>query len=136
MMIVELLLFGLLFQGILAAFVYQDAYQRGDDEGLWTVVTLLFGVIGVLLYLLQRPDEHLSDDERERSASTLGLRVVALYTGSLVVGGFIAFVGAGVYLEQVNAPNGNVVFFPLLCIPPIVLFLYRNRGRVIGAVPP
>jgi len=93
-MVVGILFMALIFQGILAVAVYNDAYQRGDDEGLWVVLTLLFGVLGVLLYLLQRPDERLPADEQEQSASTVGLRIVALYGGA-VIGGVIVAVMIG-----------------------------------------
>jgi len=130
-MVVGILFVVLLFQGMFAIGVYNDAYQRGDDEGVWAVMTLLFGVLGVLMYLLQRPDERLPDDEQEQSASTSGLRVVGLYIGLLVVGFFVAVVTTSIYLQNVEAPNGNVVFFPSLFTPPIALFLYRHGKRIV-----
>jgi len=103
-MVVEIILLGLLFQGMLAFGVYNDAYQRGDDEGLWTVITLLFGVFGVLMYLLQRPDERLPDDEQEQSASTIGLKIVGLYGGA-VIGGVIVAVLMGLVVADTFYSN-------------------------------
>lgn len=103
-MVVEIILLGLLFQGMLAFGVYNDAYQRGDDEGLWLVMTLLFGVLGVLIYLLQRPDERLPDDEQEQSASTVGLKIVGLY-GVAVIGGVIVAVLMGLVVADTFYSN-------------------------------
>jgi len=129
-MVVGILFVALIFQGVLAAAVYSDAYERGDDEGLWLAVTLVLGVVGVLLYLLNRPDERIPEDQQQRSASTVGLKVVGLYIGSLVAGFVLAVITSSIYLQNTMAPNGNVVFFPSLFIPPIILFAYRQRRRI------
>jgi len=44
--------------------VYSDAYKRGGNQYLWTLLTLFTGIIGPILWLLVRPDEKLRKDER------------------------------------------------------------------------
>ncbi|MDS0260888.1 hypothetical protein NDI56_15895 [Haloarcula sp. S1CR25-12] len=96
-MILGLLLIGLFFQGVLAIAVYRDAYSRGVDEGVWTVIAVLFGIVGVLLYLLARPDQTIPEDEREQAASTQGLKTIGVYSVAVIVGVIIAMViGIGV----------------------------------------
>jgi len=135
-MVVAILFVVLILQGVLASFVYRDAHSRGDDEGLWLTVTLILGVVGVLLYLLNRPDERIPEDERQRSASTGGLRLVVLYGGSMIVGGILTVVLLIVYGQLVAIPQSQLATFNLqmtilgVLASPVLLHLYRKRGRI------
>ncbi|NHX41327.1 MULTISPECIES: zinc ribbon domain-containing protein [Haloarcula] len=46
----------LTIQSILAMFVAGDASDRGLNSRFWGVVTFVFGIPGVVIYLLLRPD--------------------------------------------------------------------------------
>jgi ABC-type tungstate transport system substrate-binding protein len=62
-MIVLLMLSGPLYFFMLLG-VYADAYKRGANQYLSTLLTLCTAIVGAILYLLVRPDEKLPKDER------------------------------------------------------------------------
>ena len=50
------LLFSVLFNGLLSLWTNGDCEKRNDpDINVWTLVVLIFGVIGFFIYLLKRP---------------------------------------------------------------------------------
>lgn len=42
----------------LAVWVYKDAKKRGENEVLWLIVFLAGGIIGLIIWLIVRPDEN------------------------------------------------------------------------------
>ena len=59
-----LILFGLVglvaIQVLLAVWIYRDATEREmDSPVLWLIVVLVATVIGLIVYLIVRPDVHL-----------------------------------------------------------------------------
>lgn len=53
-----LCIFGLLVVALniaLLYWVYKDAEKRGASAGAWLIVVFLFGLLGLLLYLIARP---------------------------------------------------------------------------------
>lgn len=42
----------------LAVWVYKDAKKRGEKEVLWLIVFLAGGIIGLIVWLIVRPDEN------------------------------------------------------------------------------
>lgn len=42
----------------LALWVYNDAKKRGENEVLWLIVFLVGGIIGLIIWLIVRPDEN------------------------------------------------------------------------------
>jgi len=141
MVTTSLLLIGLFFQAVLAAFVYQDAYSRGDDEGLWVVMTLLLGIFGVLMYLLSRPDEKIPEDERTHSASSIVLKGLGIYLVSIVGGllvGLIAVLGIDNVVElpqPLMAVLNHAVLLVFLILSPLTLYAFRNIERVNNLLP-
>ena len=42
---------------ILAIWVYRDAKERGMSAALWLIIVLLFGILGLIIYLVVRHDK-------------------------------------------------------------------------------
>jgi len=42
---------------MIAVWVYRDAKSRGMSGGLWLIIVLLFGIIGLIIYLVVRHDK-------------------------------------------------------------------------------
>ena len=45
---------GIIIGGLIAYFVYNDAQKRGMNAVVWAIVGFLFGLIGVIIYLIAR----------------------------------------------------------------------------------
>jgi len=56
MMICSFTLLGFLVQLLIAYWMYKDAKKRGEEEVLWLIVGLIAGIIGLILWLLVRPE--------------------------------------------------------------------------------
>lgn len=47
-------LIGLVIGGLIAAFIYKDANQRGMNAIVWAIFGFLFGLITLIIYLIVR----------------------------------------------------------------------------------
>jgi len=55
-MMCSFILFGFLVQLVIAYWMYKDAKKRKKEEVLWLIVGLIAGIIGLIIWLLVRPD--------------------------------------------------------------------------------
>jgi len=138
-MVVEIILVVLVLQGMLAAAVYSDAYERGDDEGLWVTMTLLLGMFGVLLYLLNRPDKRIPEEERNQSASSIILKVIGIYVLSIIGGALVGTIVAIGFASTVETPQSQLVELAILLVfliaSPLTLYSVRNIEWVNNLLP-
>lgn len=51
-----LIIIPLVIQFVIAYWMYNDAKKRGEKEVLWLIVGLVGGIIGLIIWLLVRPD--------------------------------------------------------------------------------
>ena len=54
------LIFSLIFLGItiyLAVWIYRDAERRGQEPALWLLIFLVSNVLGLIIWLLVRPEK-------------------------------------------------------------------------------
>ncbi len=42
---------------VIGVWMYKDAEKRGKDGALWLIIGLLFGIIGLIIWLIVRPPE-------------------------------------------------------------------------------
>lgn len=54
----------------IGVWMYKDAKKRDENAVLWLIVGLLLGIIGVIIWLIVRPD--MSEVERKRQQSQMG----------------------------------------------------------------
>jgi len=78
-------IFAIFLQLILAVYTAKDARERGDDDTLWFIIVLLFGIFATIIYLLQRNDSRLPESEIPPLKRSGPYKIV-LYTGSAIVG--------------------------------------------------
>ncbi|MBS3781437.1 MAG: hypothetical protein KGY66_05055 [Candidatus Thermoplasmatota archaeon] len=45
-----------LIRFLVAYYIYEDAKKRGEEEMLWLIVGLVAGIIGLIIWLIVRPD--------------------------------------------------------------------------------
>ena len=132
-MVWEIIGVALFIQLLLANAVYKDAYQRGADQGFYTVLVLITGIIGVLFYLIGRPTEKRPPEERNQSETTNTPNVVLWYSGALVVGFVFSIIVVSIYMElsgftQTSAIElPDVIFFSGIFVPPLILYMYRSK---------
>lgn len=62
--IVIILMLGLLFQLVLVQLTYKDAKRRGHNPNKWGVLTFIFGIIAIIIYLLTRNPSEVPEEER------------------------------------------------------------------------
>jgi hypothetical protein len=93
------LLVGVGIQVALARYTASDAYKRGAGGRKWFFTVLIFGVIGVLFYLLSRPDERLPPEEQSPNAVDTYLRKTIIYGSGSIIGLFIAYYGYAPLVE-------------------------------------
>jgi formate hydrogenlyase subunit 3/multisubunit Na+/H+ antiporter MnhD subunit len=98
-----IILGGVIFQIILAVAVVNDARSRGHDGLKWLVLTLLFGIAAVLIYLITRNDEKLPESDRPED---IGVRAVTLYSITII---------GGLILGLVVAATLNTFVYPIPC---------------------
>lgn len=65
---------------VMAIWVYKDSEDRGGPAGLWLVLTLVFGVIALLVYIILRP----GDDPKAPRAYTYPPAVAPLPPGPML----------------------------------------------------
>lgn len=51
---------------LLCIWVYKDAEARGESAVLWLIVVLITGIIGLIVWLVVRPDKKASTREPRR----------------------------------------------------------------------
>ena len=51
-----LIIIPLVIQFVIAYWMYKDAKKRGEKEVLWLIVGLVGGIVGLVIWLLVRPD--------------------------------------------------------------------------------
>jgi prolipoprotein diacylglyceryltransferase len=81
-------IFAIFLQLILAVYTAKDARERGDDDTLWFIIVLLFGIFATIIYLLQRNDSRLPESEIPPLKRSGPYKIV-LYGGSAILGVFI-----------------------------------------------
>jgi hypothetical protein len=97
---------GIVIQVALARYTAADAYSRGENGLNWFVVVSTLGIIGVLFYLLSRPDRRLPEDEQPQNKVDPILAKVGLYGVVSVVGVLIAGAAYGPLVESLYpTPN-------------------------------
>ncbi len=120
------LIFGLIINAVMTAWVYSDAKDRDHpDPANWAVIVLLLGVIGLIVYLLKRPVKRYGSTESIEAKPPLkrkgvpyvllvalkvfgvvwigsllavGLSYVLLYAGQTGMAEFVAMVSTGTLL--------------------------------------
>lgn len=132
-MVSTILVVGVVIQAFFAIAVYKDAYARQDEEGFWGVVTLLFGILGVLLYLVVRPDERVPRSERTSSELTLKMRTASLYLLAAVIGLAVSFpyatsiatMPSGLSYGAAELISEALILTSVIGLP-VLLYLYRR----------
>lgn len=46
---------------LICVWVYRDAKARGENAALWLIIVLLFGIIGLIIWLIVRPKEKAAE---------------------------------------------------------------------------
>ncbi|KXA94704.1 hypothetical protein AKJ36_02415 [candidate division MSBL1 archaeon SCGC-AAA259I07] len=67
------LIFWIVLGFIFCAIVYKDAKKRNANAGLWAVMAFFLGLIGVILWLVARPDKP-SDEKKTKRVDAVGDR--------------------------------------------------------------
>jgi len=88
MIIILLAIVGLALNLSIAYLTAKDAHQRGHDRDKWFVISSVFGIFGIIVYLLTRNDRKIPESERQPKRS--GVRLS--YVGSALVGTIILFI--------------------------------------------
>jgi uncharacterized membrane protein YhaH (DUF805 family) len=71
-------LLGFIIQIIIAVYMYKDAEKRGKSGVLWLIIGLLFGLIGLIVWLIVRPPEpsfyekKVEKEKKERMCPSCG----------------------------------------------------------------
>lgn len=55
---------------LLCVWVYKDAKARGEEGALWLIIVLIAGIIGLIIWLIVRPDEVKNPEEKCMIASS------------------------------------------------------------------
>jgi len=141
------LIWGLIINVVMTAWVYSDAKDRDHPEpATWAVVVLLLGVFGLIAYLLKRPVrkyeptrsiEPKPEPKRGRvpraltvalkifgivwigSLLALGLSYMLLYSGMTKAAEFMAMVSTGTLVLS------TMILFPLVIVI-VILALFRR----------
>ena len=88
-MIIELItVVGLALNFSIAYLTARDAHKRGHDRDKWFIISSVFGIFGIIVYLLTRNDREVPESERQPKRS--GVRLS--YIGSAVVGIVVLFI--------------------------------------------
>lgn len=65
MLIILLTVVGLALNLSIAYLTAKDAHQRGHDRDKWFVISSVFGIFGIIVYLLTRNDRKIPESERQ-----------------------------------------------------------------------
>jgi len=103
MLIILLAIVGLALNLTIAYLTARDAHQRGHDRDKWFIIASVFGIFGIVVYLLTRNDRRIPESERQPKRS--GIRLS--YVGSAVVGAIILFIIA-LQLSPLLFPNPSL----------------------------
>lgn len=88
MSIILLTIVGLALNLSIAYLTARDAHQRGHDRDKWFIISSVFGIFGIIVYLLTRNDHKVPQSERQPKRS--GIRLS--YLGSAIVRIIVLFI--------------------------------------------
>ena len=108
-----------------------DAHKRGQNRSIWFILSLIFGILTVVVYLLVRNDQKLPKEERSNKRTRIWIIYVIYMAIAIISSGFLAIgVTATVELILPGSQQG-VLILPLLGTPIVVSILayklYKNR---------
>jgi hypothetical protein len=85
MLIILLTVVGLALNLSIAYLTAKDAHQRGHDRDKWFVISSVFGIFGIIVYLLTRNDRKIPESERQPKRSGVRLSYVGASVGGMIV---------------------------------------------------
>lgn len=91
-LIIIALLAAIVFQTILAIATANDANSRGHSGTKWLILTLIFGIFAILLYLITRDDKRLPEEEQPEKITGLD---VGVYISAIAIGGIVFLLVGG-----------------------------------------
>ena len=118
MVVFQAIIVGVVGQIIIAIYTAQDANKRGHDDTWWFMIVMLFGIFGVVIYLLKRNHKRLPDSEVPSSNLNFVLSRLGIYSGSAILGILIAGILA--------SPSDGRSLTIGLVFPPIAIYLERK----------
>lgn len=85
MVLIFLTIVGLVLNLTIAYLTARDAHQRGHDRDKWFVIASVFGIFGIIVYLLTRNDHRVPESERQPKRSGIRLSYVGSAVGGMIV---------------------------------------------------
>lgn len=108
-----------------------DAHKRGQNRSIWFILSLIFGILTVVVYLLVRNDQKLPKEERSDKRTRIWIIYVVYMAIAIILSGFLA-IGTTATVELIlPGSQQGVLIMPLLGTPIVVSVLayklYKNR---------
>lgn len=125
----------------LAKFTADDAHSRGHDRLLWATVVVLFGILGVVVYLLKRNDEKIPEAERppkglnfdsDQNEKPNPIVEIGIYLGSTFLG-LVVFLPVNSSIPNMSIAGyqlSSILFMCALGIPPFAVSYLIETGNI------